>query len=239
MPISPLTPTTIITQPTTSTVSPTSSPEKITSIPQQTNIPTDNTIKDKCLSGSTLNDNCNNITDNKKNTQLQEEILSNYAENNQMKSYKGKSYSAQVSNTTSEMNSFNAENEIPIIDLGYCETLLKEANGIPLEQSLIIIKIENTEEDEDNNQKSKKLNVNVFSPITLEKLNLSVCDNTTIDLYTPLVLSEKQEEIYKNLVDDGYDPFDLSDKFYREICTPYTSENGTDVLLDDREEFCL
>ena len=237
MPISPLTPTTIITQPTTSTVSPTSSPEKITSIPQQTNIPTDNTIKDKCLSGSTLNDNCNNITDNKKITQLQEEILSNYAENNQMKSYKGKSYSAQVSNTTSEMNSFNAENEIPIIDLGYCETLLKEANGIPLDQSLIIIKIENAEEDEDNNQKSKKLNVNVFSPITLEKLNLSVCDNTTIDLYTPLVLSEKQEEIYKNLVDDGYDPFDLSDKFYREICTPYTSENGTDVLLDDREEF--
>ena len=52
-----------------------------------------------------------------------------------------------------------------------------------------------------------------------------------------MVLSERQEEIYKNLVDDGYDPFDLSDKFYREICTPYTSENGTDVLLDDREEF--
>ena len=29
----------------------------------------------------------------------------------------------------------------------------------------------------------------------------------------------------------------MGDKFYREICTPYNSENGTDVLLDDREEF--
>ena len=44
-------------------------------------------------------------------------------------------------------------------------------------------------------------------------------------------------EIYYNLKDQGYNPLDLNDKFYREICTPYTSENGTDVLLDDREEF--
>ena len=50
-------------------------------------------------------------------------------------------------------------------------------------------------------------------------------------------MSSKQSIIYKNLVDDGYDPFDLYDKFYRELCTPYTSENGTDVLLDEREEF--
>ena len=41
----------------------------------------------------------------------------------------------------------------------------------------------------------------------------------------------------QNIIDQGYDPFDLSDKFYREICTPYNSENGTDVLLDDREEY--
>ena len=50
-------------------------------------------------------------------------------------------------------------------------------------------------------------------------------------------MSEENEKIYKELVNEGYEPFDLSDKFYREICTPYTSENGTDVLLDEREEF--
>ena len=31
--------------------------------------------------------------------------------------------------------------------------------------------------------------------------------------------------------------YDENGKFYREICTPYNSENGTDVLLDDREEY--
>ena len=41
----------------------------------------------------------------------------------------------------------------------------------------------------------------------------------------------------KNIIDQGYDPLDLNDKFYREICTPYNSENGTDVLLDDRQEY--
>ena len=41
----------------------------------------------------------------------------------------------------------------------------------------------------------------------------------------------------QNIIDQGYNPFDLNDKFYREICTPYNSENGTDVLLDDREEY--
>ena len=77
----------------------------------------------------------------------------------------------------------------------------------------------------------------VFHPRTFQKLNLSLCDNTTVNVYVPMTLNEEQEEIYKKLVDQGYDPFDLNDKFYREICTPYTSENGTDVLLDDREEF--
>ena len=183
-----------------------SSLETITSttlkIPQNTNSPKEIILQDKCLSGSTLNDNCNNITNDKINAKLQEEILSNYAENVQMKIFKGKSYSAQVSNTSTEMNSFNPENEIPIIDLGYCETILKEANGIPLDQSLIIIKIGSTQEDENNNEKRKNLDVNVFNPNTFEKLNLSVCDNTTIDLYTPLVLPKKHEEIYKNLIGD-------------------------------------
>ena len=43
--------------------------------------------------------------------------------------------------------------------------------------------------------------------------------------------------MYKDLLDQGYDPLDLDDKFYREICTPYKSENGTDVLLDEREKY--
>ena len=50
-------------------------------------------------------------------------------------------------------------------------------------------------------------------------------------------LSDEIIEIIKNILDQRYNPFDENDKFYREICTPYDSENGTDVLLDDREEY--
>ena len=66
---------------------------------------------------------------------------------------------------------------------------------------------------------------------------MSVCDKVTIDLYVPVLLTEEEEKFYQQIIDQGYNPFDLGDKFYREICTPYNSENGTDVLLDDREEF--
>ena len=101
-----------------------------------------------------------------------------------------------------------------------------------MDTSLIIIKLEKKGSENDKN-----LQFDVFDPITYKKLDLSVCDDTKIDLYVPLILTEEKEEQYNNILNQGYDPFDLNDKFYREICTPYSSENGTDVLLDEREEF--
>ena len=34
----------------------------------------------------------------------------------------------------------------------------------------------------------------------------------------------------------GYNLFNETDKFYTDICTVYTSENGTDMLLEDRKK---
>ena len=36
--------------------------------------------------------------------------------------------------------------------------------------------------------------------------------------------------------ESGYDLFDENDSFYTDICTPYKSENNTDVLLSDRKK---
>ena len=83
----------------------------------------------------------------------------------------------------------------------------------------------------------KTFQYEVFHPITREKLNLSYCEKSKVNVFVPFSFSQDMEEIYEDLVNQGYDPLDLNDRFYREICTPYTSENGTDVLLDDREEF--
>ena len=49
-----------------------------------------------------------------------------------------------------------------------------------------------------------------------------------------MVLSEKLDILYNELQDLGYDLFNINNKFYQDICTPYKSQNGTDVLLFDR-----
>ena len=124
-------------------------------------------------------------------------------------------------------------NGLSLIDLGECEILLKKANDIPLYSELIIFK----KQKKDADTSEKDVQFDVYNPITFQKLDLSICENTTYDLYIPLSLSDELEQICESFLDQGYNPFDLGDKFYREICTPYNSENGTDVLLDDREEF--
>ena len=120
------------------------------------------------------------------------------------------------------------------VNLGECENILREHYNIDENDHLLFLKYSKVS-GEDNYDSN--FQYEIFHPRTFQKLNLSLCDNTSVSVYVPMALNEEQEEIYNQLVEQGYDPFDLYDKFYREICTPYTSENGTDVLLDDREEF--
>ena len=134
-----------------------------------------------------------------------------------------------TSNKFEDPNDVNNYDEgIPLINLTNCESILKDIYEINKTLSLIIIKYLNSD---------NYLEYKLFNPITYEELDLSYCDNTTNEVYIPYKLDDIEESIYDNLINQGYDPLNLNDIFYKEICTPYTSENGTDVLLDDREEF--
>ena len=189
---------------------------------------------DKCLNGTFITNFCSNISDEVLYSRLRNEIFDSYASNKEAKIYSGKAdYSFRVSNTNNEMRQFNFSSGFSIIDLGECENLLKQANNIPLDSELIILKKEKINAEPSD----KDVEFDIYHPFTYEKLDKSICDNIIIDLYVPLQLSEEHQKYYNQLIDQGYNPFDLGDKFYREICTPYNSENGTDVLLDDREEF--
>ena len=142
--------------------------------------------------------------------------------------------SYQISDTEKEHISLLNGNGISPIDLGESEQILKDVYHIDNKSSLIILKYLTKE----GNNVEITREYEVHHPKTFQKLNLSCCQNTTsIDIYVPLVLNENLNKIYNNIINKGYNPYDLNDKFYKEICTPYTSENGTDVLLDDREEF--
>ena len=43
--------------------------------------------------------------------------------------------------------------------------------------------------------------------------------------------------MYEQLKELGYDMFNINDKFYQDICTPYKTENSTDILLSDRIDY--
>ena len=124
----------------------------------------------------------------------------------------------------------NSTNKFSIIDLGYCEDILKEHYHLNKNTSLLIIKFEKLT----NISSERSLQYEVFEPYNKTKLNLSICKNITIDIYIPIVLTEKMQNLYEKLNNLGYDLFDINSPFYQDICTPYKSEDGTDVPLNDR-----
>ena len=133
-------------------------------------------------------------------------------------------------NENEEIENKNSTNQLSKIDLGECENLLKDHYRLSRNISLIILKFEKIT----NISMDRFIQYEVYEPINITKLNLSICDNMTIDIYTPVVLSEELLNLYNELKNMGYDLFDINSAFYQDICVPFTTPNGTDVLLDDR-----
>ena len=127
----------------------------------------------------------------------------------------------------------NITNKLSKIDLGECENILKENYHINKTNSLIILKFEKIS----NISSERVLQYEVYEPLNKTKLNLSICDSTTIHLYIPIVLSDGLNHLYNEVKNLGYDLFDENSAFYQDICTPFKSPNGTDVSLNDRYDY--
>ena len=188
-------------------------------------------LESRCIGANLLDETCRNLTNQDLYEGIKEEILSRFPPNGDSIIYKGKNdYNFQVTTAANELDHLKNASDLMVIDLGDCEQKLREAYGITGNLSLIIYKFYK----DTRLAKDRELQFEVYNPYNFSRLNLSVCDS--IDVYTPVDLNQ-DPNIYQNILDQGYDPFDLNDKFYREICTQYESENGTDVLLDAREEY--
>ena len=122
------------------------------------------------------------------------------------------------------------EKNLSIIDLGECESILKQRYNISESVSLILIK----NEQKTTKASEKKFNFDVYEPYNKTKLNISICDETSINLYIPVELSQENKKIYEQMKESGYDMFNIEDPFYQDICIPFDSTNGTDILLSDR-----
>ena len=166
-------------------------------------------------------------------SRLKDELLRTYPQNGvnvEIKALQG--YGFQIANSLSQLAS--GDSAFSKIDLNECERRLKDTYDLDPDTKLIYLKFENI----GNTEEERDVQYEIYNPLNYdEPLDLTVCEDTKVKVTIPIELSEDVIELIKNIVDQGYDPFDENGKFYREICTPYNSENGTDVLLDDREEY--
>jgi hypothetical protein len=117
------------------------------------------------------------------------------------------------------------------IDLGECEIRLVRTNNLNDSKSLIILK----NDIKILNKTATYVYYEVYNSKDKKQLSLDVCKDTLIEINTPVTLDEETAALLSELDKTGYDIFDKNDPFYNDICTKYTSGNGTDVTLTDRK----
>ena len=143
----------------------------------------------------------------------------------------------QLTNSLNELNTKNGitsnDYSLSMIDLGECGNVLKKKYNIDEDTPLIIFKYEYLGDV----ASKRNIQYEVYNPITIEKMDLSVCDDEKINIYIPVSLGEETQELQKDLQNYGYDLFNPNDSFYQDICSPYTTVNGTDILLSDRRNY--
>ena len=186
-------------------------------------------MKIDCTNEEILNILCVQKIDNKKindiYTYLQDDLVKNGYE--KQKEIYTENTLFQITTLDEQKN--NENKEISIIDLGDCELKLKIENQISEEEELIILKVDIKE------GATTYVQYEVYDPISLVKLNLTICKEDSISIDLPVTLDEEINLLFNSLDKSGYSLYDLNDSFYNDICTKYTSVDNTDLTLSDRK----
>ena len=127
----------------------------------------------------------------------------------------------QITSTENQKNNKNNKNNnISTIILGECEKILKDKYKIDENQPLIIFKIDYYKEG----SLIPIIGYEVFHPENNSKLDLKYCKDEIVNFSIPVVIDE-----------DNFFKYDPNNEYYTDQCNPYTTENGTDILLNDRQ----
>ena len=65
---------------------------------------------------------------------------------------------------------------------------------------------------------------------------MSVCNDVQISIDAPALFDDDLDAILDSLSNSGYDVLNPNDSFYQDVCTTYTTPNGTDVILSERKK---
>ena len=120
------------------------------------------------------------------------------------------------------------------VDLGQCENVLRERHNIPNENKLLILKLDIKKIE----KKSTYVLYEIYDSVSLKKLNLEYCKNLNLKIiiHVPAQLDSTSISLYENLKKWGYNLFDSGDPFYHDVCTLFTNQFGTDVIIEDRRK---
>ena len=173
----------------------------------------------------------NNNTPNENNKPSKDEIIKSM-EPNIEKLAKSGEIIVNSSYTISAVKVGNEPLTSSRVDLSECIHLLKTQGIISSNESLIILQLDSPSSKKVSNEISFAL---YFSNLT--QIDISYCNNTKIKITSSVNTSlinnfDKAKSIYDN---NGYDIFNINDAFYTDDCSSYTSENGTDLTLKDRQ----
>ena len=162
-----------------------------------------------------------NIIDNKRNELFKSFNKSYIDQGNDLEIYEDNLQFALSSTSNQKLTEKTSMNKTSI-NLGECETKLKNAYNISINDSLYIFKIDKKIEG----MKIPKIEYEVYYPLytnELYQLNLTICENTKIDISVPINLN------------DSLDKYDSNSDYYNDLCSKTTSESGTDIPLADRK----
>ena len=125
----------------------------------------------------------------------------------------------QITSSENQKNKKNNSNNESTIELGECEKTLRWIYNINDSKPLIMLKINYFKKD----LLIPIIGYEVFHPVNKSKLNLNYCRNN-INVSIPVDIDE--DNLFK------YDP---NSEYYTDQCNPYTTDNGTDILINDRQ----
>ena len=125
----------------------------------------------------------------------------------------------QITTTNNQNN--EEYNDISTIQLGECETILRDIYKIDKDLPLIIFKIDHYVPG----VLIPVIGYDIFHPENKTKLDLHYCKETIANFQIPVSLDD--DDLFK------YAP---SSEYYTDECYTYTTDNGTDIILNDRQE---
>ena len=115
--------------------------------------------------------------------------------------------------------------------LGECKNILKEKYHLQDNELLLMLKLDLFKQ----NSSTPLVEYEVYNYNSTEKLNMEYCNNVNLSIYFPIQLDDKTIVLYNNLNVSGYNLFNENDSFYNDICSTFTTINGSDITLKDRQ----